>query len=135
MATHKRGTSKKPGVAKGVDVSGRIDSVHGDLVGGDKVIIHADAPTSERDIVYKLLAFLEDRRLITEQFGYQSHFLDPLRLSAQEIRRRTVEAIQSLQPDSALIPLLKRLRDAARDFQAATEGAMDGSRAGRGMTQ
>jgi hypothetical protein len=118
-----------------VNIGGNVGSVDGDIIGRDKIVIHATATkVLEKDIVHKLLIFLEDRRLVTEEMGYQSHFPDHLRLSAQEIRRRTNEAIQSLEPNSALAPVLKRLQDSARKFQAATEGAMDGRRAHGGMT-
>ena len=43
----------------------------------------------ERDVVTGLLAFLEDRRLLTDDTGYQWHFPDHLRQSAEEIRERT----------------------------------------------
>jgi hypothetical protein len=36
----------------GVIVSGKINSIEGDIIGGDKVVIHATEPASERDIVY-----------------------------------------------------------------------------------
>jgi hypothetical protein len=119
----------------GANITGTVGSVSGDIVGRDKIIVHVSANKDlERDILYKLLTFLEDRRLITEEFGYQSHFPDHLRVSAQEIRRRTNEAIQSLDPNSSLVQVLKRLQEAARRFQAATEGAMDGGRSHGGMT-
>ena len=92
------------------------------------------ASDAERRVVDSLLTFLEDRRLITEEAGYQSHFPDPLRESAREIRRRTNEALQQLGRDSALTPILKRIQEAARDFQEATEGAADGYRMGGGMS-
>jgi hypothetical protein len=130
-------SKKKAGQVEsgGINVTGTVGSVGGDIVGRDKIVIHAPATkVLEKDIVYRLLVFLEDRRLLTEEFGYQSHFPDHLRMSAEEIRRRTNEAIQSLDSDSPLVPVLKRLQDAARKFQAATEGAMDGHRAGGGLT-
>jgi hypothetical protein len=119
----------------GTNITGTVGSVDGDIVGRDKIVIHAPATkVLEKDIVYRLLVFLEDRRLLTDDFGYQSHFPDHLRISAEEIRRRTNEAIQSLDSNSPLVPVLKRLQDAARKFQAATEGAMDGSRSHGGAT-
>jgi hypothetical protein len=68
------------------------------------------ASDAERHLVDGLLTFLEDRRLITEDAGYQSHFPDPLRVSAQEIRRRTNDALQELGRESALAPILKRIQ-------------------------
>ena len=78
------------------------------------------ASDREREIVGSLLFFLEDRRLLREEAGYQSHFPDHLRLSAQEIRRRTNEALQQLSRDSRLVPSLKRLQAAARPTRCAT---------------
>jgi hypothetical protein len=89
---------------------------------------------AERRIVDSLLTFLEDRRLITEEASYQSHFPDPLRASAQEIRRRTNDALQELGRESVLAPILRRIQKGARDFQEATEGAVNGSRMSGGMT-
>ncbi len=88
----------------------------------------------ERDVVGSLLTFLEDRRLLTASSGYQSHFPDHLRLSAEAIRKRTNDALQQVGRDSVLTPILKRIQTAARAFQEATEGAMDGARAGGGLT-
>ena len=88
----------------------------------------------ERDLVNGLLAFLEDKRLLTDDSGYQSHFPDDLRRSAEEIRRHTNAALQRVSRDSNLAPILTRIQTAARRFQEATEGAMDGQRAGRGLT-
>ena len=89
---------------------------------------------AECHVVDSLLTFLEDRRLITEEAGYQSHFPDPLRESAQEIRRRTNQAMQEVGRRSALTPILQRIQKGARDFQEATEGAANGQRMGGGMT-
>lgn len=89
---------------------------------------------TERKIVDSLLVFLEDRRLITEEAGYQSHFPDPLRESAQEIRRRTNDALQMVGRRSEFAPILRRIQKAARDFQEATEGAANGIRMGGGMS-
>jgi hypothetical protein len=88
----------------------------------------------ERDVVNELLAFLEDRRLLTDDTGYQSHFPDDLRLSAEQIRSHANVGLQRISRDSQLVPILKRIQVAARHFQEATEGAMDGSRAGGGTT-
>jgi hypothetical protein len=89
---------------------------------------------AERRVVDGLLTFLEYRRLITEEAGYQSHFPDPLRESAQEIRRRTNDALRDIGRGSALTPILRRIQKGARDFQEATEGAADGFRMGGGMS-
>lgn len=84
----------------------------------------------EREVVGGLLTFLEERRLLTDDTGYESHFPDHLRQSAEEIRGTTNAALQNLDRDSVLVPALKKIQAAARNFQEATEGAMDG----RGMT-
>ena len=89
---------------------------------------------TERAIVDRLLTYLESKRLITEEAGYQSHFPDNLRLSAEQIRARTNEALQQVGRRSLLTPVLKRIQNAAREFQQTTEGAADGSRMHGGMT-
>jgi tetratricopeptide (TPR) repeat protein len=89
---------------------------------------------AECAVVDGLLAYLEDKRLITEEAGYQSHFPDHLRISAEEIRRRTNEALQVIGRHSPLTPILRRIQKGARDFQQATEGAADGSRMHGGLT-
>ena len=123
------------GQSGGATITGEIGSIRGDIIGGDKIVVHAHASkTIEKEVVYKLLTFLEDRRLLTEQLGYQSHFPDHLRISAQEIRRKTNEALQTLDLNSSLLPVLKKLQDSARKFQTATEGAMDGRHAHGGMS-
>ena len=94
----------------------------------------AKASEAERKVVDSLLLFLEDRRLITEEIGYQSHFPDHLRQSAEEIRRQTTTAIRELGRDSRLTPILQRIQKGARDFQEATEGAADGRRMHGGLT-
>lgn len=88
----------------------------------------------ECELVSGLLTLLEDRRLISDETGYQSHFPDHLRQSAADIRERTTTVLTKIPRTSPLAPVLKELQRGARDFQEATEGAMDGSRAGGGMT-
>jgi hypothetical protein len=87
----------------------------------------------ERQVVSSLLTFLEDRRLITDDTGYQSHFPDNLRTSAEEIRERTNIALQQIDRESKIGPMLKRIQVAAKNFQSKIEGAMDGYRAGGSM--
>ena len=88
---------------------------------------NADTRTNECSVVASLLTFLEDRRLLTDGSGYQSHFPDHLRKSAQEIRRETTEALRQIERDSPLVPILRRLQAGARKFQEATEGSSDGT--------
>jgi hypothetical protein len=94
-----------------------------------------DQPTAQVcSLIAGLLTFLEDRRLLTDETGYQSHFPDHLRQSAEEIRRQTNLVLRQLPRDGQLAVVLKRLQEGARNFQESTEGAMDGHRAGGGMT-
>jgi hypothetical protein len=88
----------------------------------------------ERQLIAELLTFLEDRRLLTDDTGYQFHFPDHLRQSAEEIRQQTNLVLRQIPRDSPLAGVLKRLQEGARNFQEATEGAMDGHRAGGGMS-
>jgi hypothetical protein len=87
---------------------------------------HVESSTSsEKDLIYALLVFLEDRRVIMHDLTIY-HYPEHLRASAQEIRRRTNETLQSLRPDSPTTPIVKKIQEAARSFQAAIEGAIDG---------
>lgn len=79
---------------------------------------------SERKVVAQLLTFLEDRRLLTESLGYQFHYPDHLRKSAQEIRKRVNLALQEIERDSKLAPILKQFQFATRSFQEETEKAL-----------
>jgi hypothetical protein len=80
----------------------------------------------ERGVISSLITYLEDRRLITDDTGYQSHFPDHLRESAGDIRRRTNEALQSIDRSSPLAPILRQLQRSARNFEEVIEGAHNG---------
>lgn len=84
----------------------------------------------EREVVSALLTFLEDRRLLTDDAGYQSHFPGDLRASAEQIRQRTNTALQQVPRDSKLAAVLIKVQRAARDFQEATERATDSAYGG-----
>ena len=77
----------------------------------------AAARSIERSIVGRLLTFLEDRRLLTDDTNYQCHYPDHLRLSAEAIRKETNSALQELSRDSKLRVVLTDIQKAARHFQ------------------
>ncbi|MDI6104158.1 hypothetical protein QLQ12_36760 [Actinoplanes sp. NEAU-A12] len=113
-------------------VAGGVGAVIAGLITYRKTVLQ-DAET-EREIVAALITFLEDRRLLTEEGGYQSHFPDHLRQSAEEIRRRANDALQRIGRRSRLAPPLLQIQVGARNFQEASEGATNGIHSGRPTT-
>jgi TIR domain len=89
-----------------------------------KLAADQNQPTAQEcSLIAGLLTFLEDRRLLTADTGYQSHFPDHLRQSAEEIRQQTNLVLRQLPRDGQLAFVLKRLQEGARNFQESTEGA------------
>jgi len=76
-------------------------------------------PEPDRDIVRRLMIFLEDRRVL--YIDYDMERLDYVTQSVLEIRRELTAILQSLDADSPIAPHLKAMRAACRKFLNQTQ--------------
>jgi len=73
-----------------------------------------EPPTSDREIVRKLILYLEDRRALFYPYDMENpHYVVE---SILEIRKHINKEIQNLDEDSELIPHFRAMRAACRKF-------------------
>lgn len=73
-----------------------------------------DPPKLERDIAYRVVNFLEDRRVLYNPYYLESP--EHCRISIIEIRKFVTEQLNDLQIDSELGKLLRAIRSSCRMF-------------------
>jgi len=74
----------------------------------------------DRDIVRRLMTFLEDRRVLYIEYAMESP--DWVNDSVLEIRGQLTDILMSLDADSPIAPHLKAMRAACRKFLNQTQG-------------
>jgi hypothetical protein len=77
-------------------------------------------PEPDRDIVRRLMTFLEDRRVLYT--NYSLEVPDWVTKSVLEIRQELTAILKSLDEDSPIVPHLKAMRAACRKFLDQTQG-------------
>jgi hypothetical protein len=79
-------------------------------------------PESEREIVRRLITYLEDRRSLIYPLS-RLHSHSPLRIcdSILEIRRELTKTMQQLSEDSKAVPHIRAMRAACLQFLDKTE--------------
>jgi len=81
-------------------------------------------PESEREVVRKMITFLEDRRALYNPFDMErpAWVIE----SVLEIRKKLTETLRTLDGDSDVTPHLRAMRAACRKFLDQTEMMKDG---------
>lgn len=85
----------------------------------------------DRDIVRRLMTFLEDRRVL--YIDYHMEVPGWVTQSVLEIRQELTDILKSLDEDSPIAPHLKAMRAACRKFLNQTQGQARGWSMGAGI--
>lgn len=71
-------------------------------------------PKDEREVIRKLIIFLEDRRVLYNP--YRLEFFDPVIESVLEIRKNLTEVLKNLNENSEAAPSIRAMRAECRKF-------------------
>jgi hypothetical protein len=76
-------------------------------------------PESDREIIRKLITFLEDRRALYNPYDMETPVW--VMHSVLEIRKKLTDTLMQLDKDSDIVPHLQAMRAACRKFMDETE--------------
>ena len=80
-------------------------------------------PKNEREVIRKLIIFLEDRRVLFNPYNLE--FFDPVIESVLEIRKNLTRVLENLDEDSKAVPSIRAMRASCRKFLDQVGGRRD----------